>query len=571
MNKRAIILSTAIFFGFVTVVFRLADLMLLNHERLAERARDQYVGNRSIQANRGGIYDRRGREWAVNVDVQSAYFNPVEAEVSAEEAARSLSKVAGAGRKTLIGRFSSGKSFVWIGRKLSSGQVNELKSLGLKGLGFLPEVMRLYPKGRLGSHIVGFVGIDNQPLGGIELRYDENLRGRAERVAYSRDAAGRELSGGLDLKRRVNSVVLTIDEGLQYILEKELDSAMEEWRPVSVSAIMMNPFTGEILAMANRPTFDPNSPSAYVPSVRRNRAITDTYEPGSTFKLVAASAALEEKAVDNSMEFDCSNGYIRVGKKAIWDTHRNGVLKFKEVIQTSSNVGTIMIAQLLGEEKLYKYIKRFGFGERTGIDLPGESGGLVRPFVKWSNYSLASMSIGYGVGVTPLQVLRAYSAVANGGLLVKPHVVREIISPEGDTVYRFNSGYLERAISKNTADTLKDILVSVTNEGGTAFGASVDGNLVAGKTGTVRLIDPETGKYSTERYASSFVGFVPADRPKMAIIVVVHEPQGEIYGGRVAAPVFKRVADKTLTYLNVPREDTFKENILVVQGKKDIS
>jgi cell division protein FtsI (penicillin-binding protein 3) len=322
--------------------------------------------------------------------------------------------------------------------------------------------------------------------------------------------------------------------------------------------------------MANRPTYDPNSPLDYAASMRRNRAITDTYEPGSTFKLITAAAVLEENTVDNSMEFDCSEGFIRVGRRTFWDTHKKGVLKFREVIQTSSNVGTIMLAQLLGEESLYKYIKKLGFGEKTGVDLPGETKGVVRSPERWSGSSLASISIGYGVGVTPLQVLRAYSSVANGGLLVKPHLVREIISPEGGTVYRFSPGGLERVMSKNTADTLKEILVSVTNERGTAYGASVEGNLVAGKTGTARLIDPDTGKYSTERYASSFVGFVPADNPKIAMIVVVYEPKEEYYGGVVAAPIFRRIADKTLSYLNVPREDTFRENILIVRSKRDI-
>jgi cell division protein FtsI (penicillin-binding protein 3) len=564
VNKRAVILSTAIVFGFALVALRLADLMLINHERLARKAGQQYVGKRSVQVYRGGIYDRRGREWAVNLDVLSAYFNPFEAD-SPALAAAALSGVTDADCESLLERFSSGRSFVWVKRKLSTGAVRELKALGLGGLGFLPEVKRAYPKGVLASHVVGFVGVDNQPLGGVELKYDGSLRGRAEKVAYSRDAAGRALSGGLDLERRGNSVILTIDEGLQYILEKQLDAAMSQWRSVSVSAVMMNPFSGEILAMANRPTYDPNAPAAARVETRRNRTITDTYEPGSTFKLITAAAALEEGLVDVSTEFDCSKGFIRVGRKTIWDTHNSGVITFKEVIQTSSNVGTIMVGQMLEAGKFHDYIRRFGFGEKTGIDLPGESRGAVMPPGEWSESAMASMSVGYSVGVTPLQVLRAYSVVANGGLMVRPHVVREVISPVGDSIYRFNPDGLERVISRGTADTLRGILVSVTNEGGTASGAAVDGNLVAGKTGTARLIDSATGEYSTEKYSSSFVGFVPADRPKVAVIVVVFEPKEEFFGGIVAAPVFREIAEKTLAYLNVPREDVFEENILVVR------
>jgi cell division protein FtsI/penicillin-binding protein 2 len=566
MNKRALILSTAVLFGFVLVVIRLGDLMLVNHGRLAARARLQHLGKRNVELNRGGIYDRSGRALAVNIDVESAYCNPREMK-DPDRAVPVLAKATGVSPKTLRRRLSAGKGFAWIDRKLAPQKADALRRLGIKGVGFVPEVKRLYPKGELASHVVGFVGIDNQPLEGLELKYDKTLRGKSASVFFEKDAGGRPLSDGEDVENGGNNLVLTIDEGLQFIVERALEKAIEKWKAVAASAIMMDPFTGEILAMANRPTYDLNDPSGSTAASRRNRAITDLYEPGSTFKLVVAAGALEEGVVKPDEEFDCSKGYIRVGRRTVWDVHNHGVLSFREVIQASSNVGSIMVGQKLGEKKLYEYARRFGFGEKTGVDLPGEAEGVIRPPSEWSGASLSAISIGYEVAVSALQVLRAYSAVANGGMLVEPHVVSKIISPEGDLIFSYRPGIEVRAISRRTTEILKEILISVTEEGGTASGAAVDGNLVAGKTGTAKLIDRENGGYAKKKYMSSFVGFVPAEDPRVALIVVVREPKGKYYGGLVAAPVFRDIADQTLAYLNVPRDDTFKDNVLVVRAR----
>ncbi len=565
MNKRAVIISTAIVFGFLLVVMRLADLMLLNHDRLAARAERQYLGKRDLRVGRGKIYDRRGRELAVNIDVLSVYGNAAEI-VSPAKTARIVSEITGENYKALYNKITSRKGFVWLSRKMDYAAASALRKLGLGGVGFIPDVRRFYPKGSLASHLLGFVGVDNQPLEGIELRYDRVLRGWEETVSVARDAGGRTLSEGLDFQSGGSSVVLTVDEGLQYITERSLDAAMDAWEAASASAVMMDPFTGEVLAMASRPAYDLNDPSSFEVSARRNRAITDSYEPGSTFKLITAAAALEEGMVEPSLEFDTAPGFIRVAGRAIWDVRNNGVLTFSDVIRKSSNVGTVMIGQLLEEETLYKYVKAFGFGQKTGIDLAGEAPGKVKSPAGWSATSQAAMSIGYEVAVTPLQLLRAYSAVANGGRLVTPHVVSRVISPEGELLYRFEPGETKRAISARTADMLKEILVSVTEAGGTAMGASVDGNRVAGKTGTTRLVDPETGRYSREKYASSFAGFVPADNPRIALVVVIFEPLGKYYGGQVAAPVFREIAEQTLAYLNVPREDDFGDRMLFVHG-----
>ncbi|KKM19448.1 hypothetical protein LCGC14_1655550 [marine sediment metagenome] len=564
-NRRAVVLSTAVVFGFLLVGLRLADLMLLDHVKLAAKARRQQQVQVDLNVNRGLILDRRGRPLAMNVDAYSVYARPFRVQKT-QLVSAALSEATGRSYDKLMASLSSDRSFVWIKRKMDSESMERLKGMGLEGVGFIPESKRIYPKGKLASHLIGFVGVDNQPLEGLELKYDDDLRGEVRKVLVSKDATGRTLSEGFDVQSRGNGLVLTIDEGLQFIAERALDRVIVTWDASSAIAVMMDPYNGEVLAMASRPTYDLNSPGSYKASSRRNRAITDPYEPGSTFKVVTAAAALEEEVVTPATEFDVSAGYIDVGPMRIYDTHRQDRIMFTDVIKTSSNVGAIQIGNLLDDSTFHGYIKKFGFGSRTGIDLPGEAPGKVRNPERWSDTSHAAVSIGYEVAVTPLQILRAYAAVANGGWLVTPHVVKEVISSDGAVLRQFNPGLGEQVISTHTANTLKDILISVTQDGGTAREASIEGNLVAGKTGTTRLIDPETGAYSKERYASSFVGFVPADNPRFALVVVVFEPKEQYYGGKVAAPVFREIASQSLAYMNVPRDDIFKKNILLVKG-----
>lgn len=566
MRKRAIILNTAIIFGFVAVFLRLVDLMVLNHGRLSERANIQQLKQEDIQVRRGFIFDRRGRELGVNLEVESLYCNP-DTVASPQTAAYAISRVTGRREDAILAKFSSKGRFVWVERKLNLEAAERIKKMGIKGLGFMSDAKRFYPKGRLASHIIGAVGIDNQALEGVELKYDKFLKTPGGKILVTRDATGRTLSKGEDMESKGNNIVLTVDEGLQYILEKGLDNAMLRWQASAATAIMMNPFTGEILALANRPAYDANNIVYAKDFEKRNRAITDCYEPGSTFKIIVGTAAIEEKEVNLDARFDCSKGAISVGNAVIHDAHKHGVLTFKEVIQKSSNVGSAMLGMQLGKERLYKYAKLFGFGEKTGIDLPGEVSGWIRPPEKWSGMSLGAIAIGQEVAVTPLQILRAYSAIANGGILVKPHVVSAVRSPDGTLIYSFTPAGNKAAISRQTADIFKDILKTVTEEGGTGKSASVEGNQVAGKTGTAQIIDPKTRRYSKEKYVSSFVGFVPADNPMIAMIVVVYEPRGQIYGGVVAAPVFKEIARQSLSYLNVPREDTNEKNVLVVERR----
>jgi cell division protein FtsI/penicillin-binding protein 2 len=572
-RKRAIILNTAIVFGFFAIFLRLTDLMILNHRVLAEKAKSQQVTAENIEVRRGNIYDRKGRAFAVNVDLESLYCDAKEVVIGNGKVTR-LASILGKRPAAIKAKFKTGKRFEWVERKLSPDKAEKIgkildigrrgKEAGVKGFGFIPEAKRFYPQGTLASHIVGLVGLDNQPLEGIELKYNKYLKTGGGKVYFERDAAGNILSWGKVTEAKGNNITLTIDEGLQYIAEKELDRAMAKWRPVSASVIMMNPFTGEILALANRPAYDLNGARRAGKNEMRNRAITDIYEPGSTFKIVVGTAALEEKVVRTDSTFDVSRGSIEVGGKVIHDAHRHDVLSFSEVIQKSSNVGTIMIGMKLGKGKIYEYAKRYGFGERTDIDLPGEVAGWIKKPERWSATSIGAIPIGQEVAVTPLQVLRAYSVIANGGYLVQPHVVSEIVTPIGSTVYAFKQGREKRVISERTAKLFRDILKGVVEDGGTATEAAVDGNQVAGKTGTAQLIDPATKRYSHQKYVSSFVGFVPADQPRLAIIVIVYEPKGAIYGGVVAGPVFKNIADQSLSYLNVPRDDSKEKDLLLV-------
>jgi cell division protein FtsI/penicillin-binding protein 2 len=562
-KKRAVILNTAIIFSFFLVSLRLMDLMVLNHKRLSERAKQQHIKVEDIQVRRGIIFDRRGRELALNLEMESLYCDPESLVINREET-RKLAAVINREPRVILAKIPDGGRFTWIERKLRPETAEKIRNLNIEGLGFVGEAKRFYPKAELASHILGFVGIDNQPLEGIELKYDRYLKTSGGKVLLERDASGRTLSSGVNKEAKGNNMVLTIDEVLQRIVEKELDKAMFQWKASAASAIMMDPFTGEILALANRPSFDPNRAGNASGSDKRNRSITDLYEPGSTFKIIVGIGALEEKLVRPHTFFDVSKGSIEVGGKTIRDVHKYGVITFREVIQKSSNVGSIMIGTRLGKERIYKYARLLGVGEKTGIDLPGEVSGWISLPERWSGTSLGAVSIGQEVAVTPLQMLRAYSAVANGGFLVTPHVVSEIFSPDGRVIASFRDRQGKRVLSERTAGTFKEILKSVTEDGGTGESAAVDGNEVAGKTGTAQIINPLTKRYSKEKYVSSFVGFVPVNKPRLALIVVIYEPKGQIYGGVVAAPVFKGITDQALSYLDVPREDIPRKNSFVV-------
>jgi cell division protein FtsI (penicillin-binding protein 3) len=570
VKTRHYIVYTAVFIGFAVVMVRLVDLMVIDRDRLVEKAKSQRTARLELPVRRGTVYDRVGRRMAVNIEQNSVYCykNLLKAD---EGKLSKLSRIMELDQSRVRKILAGGRNFVWLKRKVSDETVERLKDLRIMGIGIKPEARRHYMMGPLAAHVVGFVDIDNKGLEGVEAAYNKTLMNKGENpyVQVGVDARGNLFYNDTKSEISGDGIVLTIDQGLQYIVEKELDEAMTRWNAASATVVMMDPATGDILAMANRPTFDPNDAGRYGPANRRNRSITDAYEPGSTFKLVTAAAALEEKLVTPREKFDCSKGYIEVGGRNVKDAHRSGTLTFMEVIQKSSNVGTIMIAMKVGKQRLYRYIKAFGFGEKTGVDLPGEIPGWIRNPDRWSGTSIGAVPIGQEVAITSLQLVTAYSMIANGGFKISPRIVKGIIGEDGKTreVQRQQDSQApQRVVSARTVEILKKALVMVTEEEGTAKFAVVDGNKVAGKTGTAQMYDKELGRYSSTDYVSTFVGFVPVDKPAFAMVVAVWKPRGEIYGGLVSAPMFSNIAAKSLAYLNVPREEQDKKNMLVVDN-----
>jgi len=563
-QKRVIILFTLVLLGFLSVSLRLVDLMVLEHDFFARRANRQHITLQTVEPDRGAIYDARMRELAVNRRAPSFYAVPRKV-ASASRAAAVLAPVLGVSEARLRKRLASDRNFVWLARKIDEATAARIDRLQLgPAFGFYPEMKRSYPKGSLAAHVLGFVNIDNEGAEGLERAYDDFLRGRGRSKRVGRDAYRRPLSDGADTGVDGGSLVLTLDEDLQYIVEGELHDALRTWKARAAVSIIMEPETGRVLAMGVSPGFSPERPRR--PSRWRNRTITDVYEPGSVFKAIVAAAALEEGRVRPSDRFDCSAGFIEVGGRRIRDSRRHGVLSFHEIIQKSSNVGMVQVAQKLGPETLYAYIRRFGFGRKTGIDLPGEVAGILHAPSEWSGSSIAAHAIGYEVAVTPLQMLNAYCAIANGGRLMRPYVVSEVLGPDGRVRKRREPEMIRRVVSAGTARRLTAMLETVVQKGGTAVKASILGNSVAGKTGTARKYDPALGRYSREKYMSTFVGFVPAEAPRLAIIVVVDEPKGDFAGGKVAAPVFRRIAERAMIYLNIPRGDM--GNVLLVSDAR---
>ena len=566
LRVRVLVVALVLGGCFAGVAVRLVSLMVIQHEELARRAERQHQKIVSLQARRGSIYDRHGRELAVSIETDSLYAVPARIENPRAVAAR-LAPVLGLNRSWLYRRLDNKRGFVWIQRKLDPERVHRVQALGLghRVIGFLPEHRRFYPKRELAAHVLGFAGTDNVGLEGLERQYDRFLRGESGWVVTERDALGRTVfPEGLNYRAPSPgaSLVLTLDETVQYMAERALDRVMAETRAKSSVAIVMDPYTGEILAMAVRPRFNPNAFQRHRPGEWRNRAITDAFEPGSTLKVFVAAAALEEGLVHPRERLDCSTGRIEVGGKAIRDTHPHGVLTFTEVLQKSSNVGAVIVGLRLGPERMYRYLKAFGFGDKTGIDLPGEVSGTLRRPERWSALSIGALSIGQEISVTPLQLITAFSAIANGGVLMRPYVVREIRDLEGRVVQRFGPQRVRRVISQATARRMTRILMTVVAPEGTGHRAALEDLKVAGKTGTAQKVDPATGRYSDTRSVSSFAGYVPAEDPRVAILVMVDEPQGEAWGGSVAAPVFREIAEQVLTYLNVPPEDS--ERTLIV-------
>lgn len=505
-----------------------------------------------LEPQRGTIYDRNMREMAFSLPAYSVYAvsRDVEAKVQTAEL---LAPILNLDEEFLLERLGRNKSFVWLKRKVSNEVAERVKGLGIDEIKLFVESKRFYPGGELASHILGFCDVDNDGLEGLELYYDDYLKGTAGWRQTTRDGIGREIvaleSGGV-LPVDGYDLILTVDEIIQHIAERALASSVKKNKAKGGVLIVMDPRDGAILAMAVYPTFNLNLKSLAKPEEWRNRAITDCFEPGSSFKIVTASAALEEGLVGLNDKFYCEEGAYRIGGRTLHDYRPNGWLTFSEVIVKSSNIGTVKVAQNLGEEKLWSYAGSFGFGQRTYVDLPGEVVGIVRDPSQWSKTSISAFPMGQEVAVTSLQLLDAISCIANDGRLMKPRVVSQIKDKSGRLVKYLGPTVVRRVMSKETARKMKEILAKVV-EVGTGRGAQVPGYRVAGKTGTAQKVKLDGSGYSDTRFVASFIGFVPVEDPVLSMAVVIDEPGPRHFGGEVSAPVFSEVARDILRYLEV--------------------
>lgn len=540
------------------VAGRAFQLQVLKRDQLCKLAERQYKKKIPLVPKRGTIYSRGYEELAVTVEVDSIYAEP-DSIKNSKLTAKRLASVISVSQNELEKRLSADKSFVWLERKVSPSVIDRVKSLKLQGIGFTKENRRFYPNAELASHVVGFSGIDGNGLGGIELAQDDQIKGKIELVRAERDALGKRTLpkdlGFFEDSLAGNSIVLTIDKTIQYTAEKELAEAVRKTGAKGGTAIVMDPKTGEVLAMANYPQFNPNDISSSTQAALKNRAIVDTYEPGSTFKVFLLAGALEDGAVKPDDKIFCENGSMELAGKVIHDTHKYGTLTVREIMKFSSNIGSTKIAAKLGKEKYYDYLTAFGFGSPTGLGLKGEGEGILRPLKSWSKLDIANISFGQGVSVTPIQLVTSFSAIANGGYMVKPYMVKDILDRDGKVIKRNQPQILRKVISGDTAARITEILRDVVTEGGTGTAAALNGYDVAGKTGTAQKVSEGGRGYAGGKHVASFIGFVPAQSPELVVLVAIDEPVGVQYGGVVAAPAFRAIAETSLRYLNTPRKN----------------
>ena len=555
VHVRLLVLTGVALFWMVAVFGRVAYLQLFCHSEYLAKATRQQRRTIEITPKRGAIYDRHMQALAMSTPVQSAFAVPSEVK-DAGLASRLLARELGMSTEEVRTKLESGGSFIWLKRKLPPASSDAIQSLNLKGIYLLEENQRFYPKREMASHVLGFVDVDEHGLGGIEHEYDNLIRGQGEKLVVMTDARQKIFDGSEAQHERGVNVVLTIDEKIQYVAERELAAAIAKVHAPAGSVIVQDPNSGAILALANWPKYNPNAPQEVTSDKRTDRAISEIYEPGSTFKLVTLAAAFDQNLIRVDEVFNCENGAVTVAGHLIHDHKKYGMLTVADILANSSDVGAIKIALRLGSPKFYEYIRAFGFGSPTGVDLPAESRGLLHRLDHWGSYSIASVSMGQEVGVTPLQMITAVSALANGGLLYKPHIVQAMKRSDQVLPLDGPSAVAEpkRVVRPETAATMRRLMEGVILHG-TGKNARLDGWTAGGKTGTAQKIDPSTGRYSPKNVIASFSGFAPINNPAVTILVSIDSPAGYPHdGATVAAPVFKRIAEQILPYLDVPRD-----------------
>jgi cell division protein FtsI (penicillin-binding protein 3) len=505
----------------------------------------------------------------MSIQVDSAFVVPSEA----PDLANTISLIARITKdnpRVVLADCRAHRTFCWVARKADAEVIERIRALNLQGIHFQKEPKRFYPKRELAAQVLGYVGTDDQGLSGLEWQFNQQLQGKPGKLMISVDARKRWFASVEKEPEAGNNVVLTIDQNIQYIAERELDRGMEETHAIAGTVIVENPHTGEILALTNRPTFNPNIRKEIKNEALKNRAVSDVYEPGSTFKMVTISAGLEEKITRPDEMFDCQMGSIVINGMRIRDSRPHGMLSVADIIAESSDVGAIKVALRLGDERFYKYIRAFGFGQQTGIELPGETRGLTKPVERWSKVSIGAISMGQEIGISPLQLVSLISTIANDGMRVPPRIVAGTIEPQNaPQTAAFQLAEGTRVISSLTAAEMRQMLQGVVLHG-TGRKAILEGYSSAGKTGTGQKVDPATGAYSKTKYVASFAGFAPINDPQIAVVVILDSPVGLHQGGQVSAPVFQRITQQALEYLHVPHDVQLPPSRQVLLARRDV-
>ena len=550
MTRRIGLVAGMLGLGLLLVVARLVHLTVVQGDTLAQRAARQHHYLEKVTPKRGAIIDRNGRRLAFSVGAESLYVHPAELPADVDDMIPALAHHLSLPARRVDAILHSSKPFVWLKRGVFPQEASQIKALGVVGLESKATQRRVYPYRTLAAPLIGFAGVDAQGLEGLEKVYDRYLLGTKTRIFGERDMRRRPILIHGIQQPETFRVRLTLDTTLQSVAERELERAVRHSRAAAGSVIVLDPRTFAILALAQVPTFDPNRPGDFPPDARRNRVISDSYEPGSTLKALLVAAALDAEQVSETDPIFCEHGAYRVGGHTIRDVHPHGELSVDEVLTKSSNIGAAKIGERLGKERYYDYLGAFGLGQKTGVDLPGEISGTLPPPQAWSRSRLVTASYGYGVTVTPLQLACAYAALANEGRLMRPYVVSEIVSSTGEVVHTNGPTPIRQVIQPETARRIRTLLAHVVEPGGTGRHAHIEGFRVAGKTGTAEKIDPRGG-YSATSHIASFIGMVPAEQPRLVILAAIDEPKTATYGGTVAAPVFQAIARQSLAYLGV--------------------
>jgi cell division protein FtsI (penicillin-binding protein 3) len=555
---RIALLATLLLAGAGSVIRRAWALSVERGDTLREMAEEQYLRDIRLSPKRGTVYDRHGAELAVSVDIESVWANPRELRREGRdpvETARLLATVLPIDQERIAHRLASDRYFVWIDRHVRPREAAAVRALGIPGVSMSDEARRFYPNRQLAAHILGFANIDGEGIEGLELAYEERLRGSVSTVPAIRDRRGRVVFSQQLLDDRAaqgDDVYLTIDKSIQHVAERELELSVRTFEARAGSVVVMEPETGEILAMASYPTFNPNEPGRAPPAHRRNRSITDVFEPGSTVKPFTIASALAAGTVRSDQLIDCEDGAMQVDEFTIHDSHAFDELTPAQILAFSSNIGTSKIGASMGRRGMFRAFRRFGFGEDSGLPLPGETSGILRHYRRWYAMDAATIPFGQGMSVNNVQMAAAMSVIANGGKLVRPIIVRRVTDSDGNDVEETLPMVRRQVVPRGVARLVADMMTAVTGPGGTGTEAAIDGYLVAGKTGTAQKADYEHGGYADDEWLASFVGFVPAENPRLVISVVIDEPVIAHYGGVVAAPVFRRVGEAALRHLGVP-------------------